>query len=110
MSGETPPERSKSSTGTTRKKQPSRQLNLPSRVRSSFRRELDRLLDLDAVLVPQLIYELAVPEYVPNSHLSLLSDDAERLHQSIPQEGTDVKEPFETLKVSAGGTPETFRV
>ena len=49
MSAETPPERGKAAAGSTRKKQPSRQLNLQSRVRSSFRRELDRLLDLDAV-------------------------------------------------------------
>ncbi len=49
MSAETPPERGKAAAGSTRKKQPSRKLNLQSRVRGSFRRELDRLLDLDAI-------------------------------------------------------------
>jgi len=49
MSGETPPERGKNPAVPTRKKQPTRQLNLSSRVRGSFRRELDRLLDFDTV-------------------------------------------------------------
>ena len=53
MSGEMPPERGKTPAASPRKnknkKKPSRQLNLPSRVRGSFRRNLDRLLDLDAV-------------------------------------------------------------
>jgi putative nucleotidyltransferase with HDIG domain len=48
MSGDST-DRGKASAGPAKKKRPTRQLNLPSRVRGSFRREVDRLLGLDAL-------------------------------------------------------------